>query len=65
MSYEEEGARGLEDAPIVKGTGAVELYGGKEKRPGFFVKVLRYRQTFLEVNWISVDKVECKCRLAL
>ena len=47
---------------------AVESEGVKVKRPGVFVEVLRDRQSYMEVDRSSVDKVdkvECICRLAL
>ena len=39
----------------------VESAGGKSKRPGAFVEVLRESQRFLEVNQSSLDKVLCRC----
>ena len=40
-SYEEYWECVIEDVPLVVGTGAVELDGGKAKRPGVFLEVLR------------------------
>ena len=40
------------------GTGAVELDGGKEKRPGRFMEVLREILRFREVENRSKDKVD-------
>ena len=37
--------------------GLVESGGVKNKRPGVLVEVLKERRMFVELNWISVDKV--------
>ena len=41
MDYEEEVECGIKAAPLEIGTGAVELDGGKAKRPGLSMEVLR------------------------
>ena len=43
MAYEEEVEKIIKAAPLEVGTGAVESYGGKAKRPGVFVDILRER----------------------
>ena len=46
------------DATHIVGVGEVVSDRGKEKRPGVFMEVLRYRRRFLELGMGSVNKVE-------
>ena len=65
--HEEERGRILETAPLVLGAGVMKSSGGKAKRPGVFLEVLRKSWRLREVDMRSrdkVDKVECRCRLA-
>ena len=50
MAYKDKGGRVLKAAPITVGAGAVDLDGGKAKRPGFFVGVWRERQKFSKLG---------------
>ena len=67
MYYKEEGLRIIKDAPLAEGAGVTESAGVKVTNQEVFMEVLRDRQSFLEVDWSiveKVDKVECRCRLA-
>ena len=57
-TYKEEGLCVLEAAPLEIGAGVMGSSGGKEKRPGVFVEVLRDGQSFREVDRRSGDKVD-------
>ena len=61
---EEEVDLVLESALLAVGAGAAESSGVKAKRPWVFVEVLKDRRRFMELDWSSADKVECRCRLA-
>ena len=49
-TYKEEVECALEAAPLVVGAGAVDLAGGKENSPGFFLEVLGKERRFSEVG---------------
>ena len=57
---EEEVGCIIEATQIVEGEGAVDSARVKAKRHGFFVEVLNERQKFMELDWSSLDKVECR-----
>ena len=66
MVYEEERGCVIKAAPIIVGTGEVDLAKGRENFPGVLVEVLRDIKRFMGVNRRirnKVDKVECKCRI--
>ena len=52
-----KGGRVLKVALLAVDAGAVESDGGKAKRPGVFMGVLRGGQMFMEVDQSSVDKL--------
>ena len=49
-AYKEEVKYVIEAVPLAVGAGAVDLSGGREKHPGVFVEVWRYRKRFMELE---------------
>ena len=58
-SEEEEVDRVLKAALLTVGAAVVESAEANVKCPGVFVEVLKSGTRFMELDWSSVDTVEC------